>query len=177
MTARIIYAIYRHRKTDGRESNAGLGGSNEGLQVNASDFYRMFALGSLDSLLTLPLSTLVIVLNFVESRPSLDFYQGWTSIHSNWKPVLVPKSIWSMNKLTVGSLYWGEWINPFTAVIFFALFGMTQEARKRYQTIFRYLGRPFGVMQLEVTEDELPPVDFGSGRETGATNTSNTMTK
>lgn len=133
----------------------------------------MFALGSFDSLLTLPISTIQLAFDFAGSGTQFSFYQGWTFIHSNWEPVLVPKTIWSTNKWSVISVYWNGWTGPFTAVVFFSLFGLTPKARKTYIRFFRLLGRPFGVRKAESTEEVLPDVVFKSRRRTNATATTN----
>lgn len=138
-------------------------------EISQSDFYRMFALGSFDSLLTLPISTIQLAFDFAGSGTQFSFYQGWTFIHSNWEPVLVPKTIWSTNKWSVIAVYWNGWTGPFTAVVFFALFGLTPGARKGYRRLFDFLCRPFGVRKAESTEDVLPDVVFKSGRRTNAT--------
>lgn len=141
--------------------------------LNQSQFLRMFALGFFDSLITLPISITSLVANIINAGPHFKFYQGWSAVHSNWDPVLVPKNLWSMDKIVVFSVYWDDWINPFFALVFFTLFGLTPAARKGYRKFFSFLWSPFGVKQQEGTEEGLSAVVFNSERETHVTITSN----
>lgn len=143
------------------------------VELNHSQFFRMFALGCFDSFITLPISITGTVGNIVSSSPKLVFYQGWTAMHSDWEPIFIPRSIWSTDKLFVFALHWDEWINPFFALVFFALFGLTLGARKGYCKFLCFLVRPFGVRQADHTEESLPDVVFNSGRGTDASATSN----
>lgn len=142
-------------------------------ELNQSQFFRMFALGCFDSLITLPISLMTLVVNIAGNGPRFKFYQGWTAIHSGWEPLIVPKSIWSTSKWVVVSVHWDEWISPFWALVFFSLFGLTSEARQGYRGLFQFIGRPFGIKQRANTEEGLPDVVFQSGRGTNATLASN----
>lgn len=133
----------------------------------------MFALGCFDLIVTLPTGICNMVVSITELGPLFVFYPGWTFNHSDWQPESFPTSMWSTMKRTEFALHWDEWINPFYAVVFFALFGFTPEARKGYCRLFRFLMRPFGVRQAVTTEEGLPDVVFESGRGTNATVTSN----
>lgn len=141
--------------------------------LSQGHFYRMFALGCFDSFVTLPITVTNLASNIVHLGPLFNFYQGWVFIHSNWGPGSVPKSVWSTNKWTRISVYWNEWINPFFALAFFLLFGLSPEALKGYRRLFRFLGRPFGARQIDIVDESLPEVAFKSGRGTSATITSN----
>lgn len=140
-------------------------------ELSQSHLYRLFALGCFDLIVTLPIAVTNLVFNFI-SDPSFIFYQGWTLIHSDWEPALIPKSIWSADKVSASTVYWDEWINPFLALVFFALFGLTSEAREEYRKLFRFLRRPFAVRQADIKEEVLPEAVFECGRVTDATNIS-----
>lgn len=146
-------------------------------EIDQIEFLRMFALGCFDAFITLPINSMGLVINIVATSPLFTFYQGWTFIHSEWGPVLTPKSLWSTTKFGVFSVYWNEWINPFFALVFFALFGLTPGARKGYRTLFRALRRLFGAKQGGSTEEGLPDVVFKSGRGTNTTATSNVSSR
>lgn len=141
-------------------------------ELDQSHFFRMFALGCLDSLITLPIAILGLVTNIIGTGPFFRFYLGWTAIHSDWEPTLFPKSVWSIVRWNVYSLNWDKWINPFWALVFFSLFGLTPEAKKGYGRLFRYLRRPFGIRQVESTKESLPKM-FGHDGEANTTFTSN----
>lgn len=123
-------------------------------------------MGCFNSFITLPITFTGLVSNVIGSGPSFNFYQGWTFIHSSWEPVLVPNSIWASFKWSAFSVYWDEWVNPFFALVFFALFGLTPEAMKGYRNALRCLIRTFGVGQAESLK-ELP----GMFEDRGVTNT------
>lgn len=143
-------------------------------ELQASQFFRMFALGCFDAFITLPISIMSLVNNIVVTGPLFQFYQGWTFVHSDWEPLLAPTSAWSTSKWGVVSVYWDEWLSPFFALVFFALFGLTPEARNGYRRFFRFLRRPFGARQGISTEGVwLPDVVFKSGRGTKTTATTN----
>lgn len=142
-------------------------------ELHESQFFRMFALGCFDAFITLPISTTSLVANIELTGPPFPFYPGWTLVHSEWEPNSIPKTAWSTSKWNELSVYWDDWINPFFALVFFALFGLTPEARKGYRKFFRFLGRLFGSKQWESTEKGLPDAVFKSGRETNTIATSN----
>lgn len=161
-TAPIIYTFYQHR----REMSDLLDSFNA--ELNQSQFFRMFALGSLDTFITLPIAIIDMVANIIANIPEFSFYQGWSFIHSDWGIFLIPKSTWSTSKWGVASVHWNEWIGPFFALIFFALFGLTPEARKGYCKLFRLITGPYGAMrERNTTEEEFKDIVFK--RETSAT--------
>lgn len=149
-------------------------GSSE-TELNRSQFFRLFALGCFDSFITLPISFMALVTNIVGSGPLFNFYQGWSLIHSNWGPVFSPKSVWATLKWSIFSVYWDEWFNPFYALVFFALFGLTPEAREWYYKAFRCVSRPFGVQREESVKDLRGM--FEHGGVTNASATSNVSSR
>lgn len=146
--------------------NEYLGSNAEGM--SRSHFFRVLALGCFDTVITLPIGIEDLVGNIVVELPfGLELYQGWKTLHSDWAPILVPKSLWSMYTWDVFNLHWDEWINPFYALVFFTLFGLGPEARKGYRRFFRLLGRPFRAPpQSAETEEVLAKAVFRDGRGT-----------
>lgn len=136
--------------------------SGEGL--SQSHFYRMIALGCFDTFITLPVTIVVFVVSILHAKP-LEFYQGWTYTHSNWGPALVPKKSWSTDKWAVFTVHWGEWLMPFIALVFFALFGLTPEARGGYCRLLHRLCKPFFSTQANSKKEILPEAVFKSGRD------------
>lgn len=155
--------------------NEHLDGGNA--ELNESEFTRMFALGCFDSLIVLPISIAGVVSNIITTGPRFSFYQGWARIHSNWEPVQLSKSLWSSSKWSITSVYWNTWINAFYALVFFALFGLSPGARKAYRRLFRFIGKPFGVRQVDQAEVALPEPTFESVRGTNTTVTSNVSSR
>jgi len=166
-TPRIVHTFYRHR----REMNEYLGSSDEGL--SQSHFNRMLALGCFDILITLPIVIILLVVDIFASA-HFEFYQGWTYIHTEWEAALVPKSEWSATIWDRFLLRWDEWINPFFALVFFILFGLTPEARDGYRRLFRFLIKPLGVKSTAGTAEILPDAIFKDGKDLNETVTSNT---
>lgn len=140
-------------------------------ELNQSQFFQLFALGCFDSLIILPIGITSLAADIVDEGAQFKFYQGWSLIHSDWAPVLLPKRIWSTLGWNEFSVYWSEWINPFFALVFFTLFGLTPEARKGYRNCFHFLGSPLGVGQTTTSEEGLPEVVFKSGRGTNTADT------
>lgn len=142
-------------------------------KLSKSDFYRVFALGCFDVIITLPIAITNVVVSITELGPLFVFYPGWTYNHSDWYPESFPKSMWSTIKWSVLSVHWDEWVNPFYAVVFFVLFGLTAEARTGYRKFFRFLGGRFGIGKGDNTEEWLPDIVFEGGERTNVTVTSN----
>jgi len=161
----IIYSFYRRRK----EMKEYFDSSDEGL--SQSHIYRMLALGCFDTVITLPVTIVVLVVSILHAKP-FEFYQGWTYTHSNWGPALIPKNAWSTDKWAVFTVHWGEWLMPFIALVFFTLFGLTQAAKEGYRRLFRFLCKPFGTKQVVGTGEVLPEVVFKTGKQTTATSMS-----
>lgn len=140
-------------------------------EPSQSNFYRMLVLGCFESLITLPITITDLVVAIISLGPLFTFYQGWTFLHTGWEPILTPKSTWSTLKWSVFGVHWNEWINAFLSLVFFVLFGLTAEAKKRYRRFLLLLRKPFGVKQEGGTDE--PDVVFKSGRGTNATANSN----
>lgn len=150
-------------------------GADEGL--SQSHFNRMLALGCFDILITLPIVIILLVIDILDGG-NFEFYQGWTYIHTQWGAAPVPKSEWSATIWNRFLLRWDEWINPFYALVFFVLFGLTSEARNGYRRFFRFLGTPFRVERADSTaEDVLPDAIFKSGKDLNESYSSNTSSE
>lgn len=154
--------------------NEYLDSTGEGL--SQSHFNRMLALGCFDIFITLPIVIILLVIDILDGG-KFEFYQGWTYIHTQWEASPVPKSEWSATIWNRFLLRWDEWINPFYAVVFFLLFGLTPEARDGYRRVFHFLARPFRAQRANSTEDVLPDVIFKSGKDLHESITSNTSSE
>ena len=100
------------------------------------------ALGCIDVVLVLPLSILLLVQGYAGSP--LPFWPGWDVIHSDWGPVSVPADEWKPFPWDNFEVRWDEWINVLLAVIFFSLFGVTEEAVSNYRLAFLAAAKRFG---------------------------------
>ena len=157
--ARIIWAFYRHRK----EASEIL---SSGETETESDFWRIFTLGCLDIILTLPVGMINIVTTVLQqgrSSTPFVFYPGWTYIHSDWWPAYVPKNIWDNGGVwTRFAVHWDEWIDPFFSLLFFALFGLTRDARTQYSCLFWGSMKFFGVMPAPQKDKVTSTIEFHS---------------
>lgn len=138
MTAKIVFVFYRRH----RELNEFLASCTS---ISRGAYVRAMALGCLDALVTLPIVILNIVLAVLESMTPFVFYPGWSELHSNWTPLITPKSEWAPDFWGVFAIKWNEWISPFFALIFILLFGFTEEARSKYCSFFWFVVKPFGL--------------------------------
>jgi hypothetical protein len=133
--ARILFFFYRHSRE-----------ANTFLQTNGSisrpSYFRLLILGSLDILLTLPVGIIHLENEFKGLFPGfkLKFYDGWRAVHSNWGPASVSYSL----LVSVDGLI-PAWFEIALAIVIFALFGLTADARATYRQIFYAVGRPFGL--------------------------------
>lgn len=123
----------------------------------------MFALGCFDILVTLPVQILTLTNVSVGIGP-IRFWPGWSTIHSDWSPVLVPKSEWSSDPFSVWAVTWDKYLNSLNALIFFLLFGLTKEARSRYTRLFWAVVKPLGFkpsIKQEISEVAFASVNAG----------------
>ena len=116
--------------------------------VSRTNYYRIFALASIDVALTLPISIANIALDLAQAVNQighLPFYRGWTAVHTNWEPVSIShEEFLEAGKYYVAGTYFAYWTSPILAFVIFGLFGVTKEARASYwrviRTIFGWLG-------------------------------------
>ena len=120
--------------------------TNESSKVNYSRFYRAFALTSVDILLTIPLSIIVIYLDAVVQGPVLP-WTGWSDIHYNYSRVdTVPAFVWRNpvfarnhpTPLPWLRFYfaWNQWVYVFCTFVFIAIYGTTGEVVRYYVGLF-----------------------------------------
>ena len=151
--ARIIWAFYNRR----RELEKHL---EEDSSIDRPNYIRLLVLGCVDMLVTLPLTTI----NFVQEILSDDpvFWPGFATVHANFSTIpTTTKAQWEKSSLWVNFLIrFNEWVNPIWAIIFFAIFGLTSEARARYWRAFCWVAKPFGFKPKE--NPELSEVMFGT---------------
>lgn len=136
--------------------------------VNRLNYWGMIALGCLDSLVTLPLVSMGLMIDIRENP--FEFYQGWTFLHKDWKPLLIPKSVWvSSGFWGIFNVKWGECINPLFALIFFLLFGTTPQARARYSHVLWFIAKAFwynSPVKPETSDVVFVSVAFPDSRDT-----------
>ncbi|VDC01599.1 unnamed protein product [Peniophora sp. CBMAI 1063] len=115
--------------------------------VSRTNYFRILALASIDSLLTLPIGIATIVLDVEQtlSVGPMPFYFGWTYDHTDWQPEgFSYADTVAQGTSTVAQIYFIQWISPILAFVIFALFGVTSEARASYWRIICTIGGWFG---------------------------------
>ncbi|VDC06408.1 unnamed protein product [Peniophora sp. CBMAI 1063] len=121
---RVIWILYCQR----RDANEFLQSDNS---VSRTNYFRIFALASIDIFLTLPMGIVNIVLSIsgsISNTGSFPLYGGWTAIHTDWDPV----GIMAGAQLGGAQGYFSRWTSPVLAFAIFGLFGATREARASY---------------------------------------------
>lgn len=134
--------------------------------ISRGSYLRIMALGCFDVVIVLPLSILLLVQGY-EGAPIV-FWPGWKAIHSDWRPVSVPASEWKPFPWDNFEVRWDEWINVLLAVVFFALFGLTEEASHIYRNAFSAIGRRFGYSPVVKAEASAVVFDTRGGEATSA---------
>lgn len=127
--------------------------------VNHSSYLRILSLGCLDIFVTLPIGILGLVVDVKENV--IVFYTGWTELHTDWEPPGITKEMWSSTPFGTFDVKWNQWVNVFFALIYFALFGLTAEARAKYRRAFHFALRPIG-LNLTAEVSELSTINFSS---------------
>ena len=132
---------------------------SSGGSINHSAYFRVLALGCLDILVTLPIGILNLAVDIKENE--IVFYQGWSAIHTDWEPFGVTKRMWATTPFGTFDVKWNDWVSVYFALVFFALFGLTAEARAKYMRALYFVLQPLGIKPA-TKEPELSTVMFGS---------------
>ncbi|KAI0309274.1 pheromone A receptor-domain-containing protein [Amylostereum chailletii] len=155
----ILWHFYRHS----RQTNAFL---RTNASVNRAKYIRVFAIGCIDILLTLPIGFLIFATDIQNTvAGDIGFWPGWSSIHEDWdEPVPIPAAEWRSTRLSAFGTIWGEYINVVFALLFFALFGLTGDARAFYYHAFWTTAERCGWRRS--MKQDLPAIAFGSNINT-----------
>ena len=167
ISARTIQIFRRQRK----EINAFLQSNNS---VSRTNYYRIFALASIDVALTLPIGIANIALISAGSVIStgsvaevghLIFYQGWTAVHADWEPLSFSyEDLIEDGTPTVAQFYFSHWTSPVLAFAIFGLFGVNKEARASYWRALRTVLGWFGwtpAFLAGTANSTVQPMEFG----------------
>ena len=116
--------------------------------MSRTNYYRIFALASIDIALTLPIGIANIALTAagsVAQAGHLPFYRGWTFVHTDWEPVSYSyEELIEAGTTSVASQYFAYWTSPILAFAIFGLFGVDKEARASYWRVIRTVLGWFG---------------------------------
>ncbi|KAF5353484.1 hypothetical protein D9756_007950 [Leucocoprinus leucothites] len=101
-------------------------------------YFRLMALAMTDLLFIMPLATFVIWLNATSSP--LQPWIGWDDTHFDYSRVgQYPAILWRRQPRVLAAMEFNRWVVPVCALVFFAFFGVAEEARKNYILAFRKL--------------------------------------
>ncbi|THH19065.1 hypothetical protein EUX98_g8848 [Antrodiella citrinella] len=129
-----LHAFFKRRT----QFNAFL--SSKTSSLSFSRYFRLMALASTELMLTIPLSIFVIYLN--ATTEAVDPWVSWANTHAGFSRVdQLPASLWRQSHQLVIAQEFARWIYPACALIFFAYFGVADEARRHYSAAFRFVLR------------------------------------
>ena len=117
--------------------------TTSGAAFNRRGFTKVLALGLFDTLITFPLGILNIVIRAQQIHTS----DALSTKHATTREILtITSREWrSAGFGVVYSVRIDQWADPFFAVIFFCLFGLTEQKRAWYRDLFWSAMRRFGV--------------------------------
>jgi hypothetical protein len=105
--------------------------------MTMSRYFRLMALALTEMSLNMPLGILAIVLN---TRSKIEPWINWEDTHFDYGRVeQFPAVLWRNGSLEETQLELTRWLVPFCAFIFFAFFGFSEDARKRYTSVFKWI--------------------------------------
>jgi hypothetical protein len=103
-------------------------------RLTRSRYIRLMAISATEILGTIPLGTLNIVRN---AKLGVEPWRGWAYTHEHYSVVYqVPASVWKNEPDSVFSLEMYRWSLVLCAFLFFALFGVGEEARRHYRCVY-----------------------------------------
>ncbi|CAO1634154.1 unnamed protein product [Parajaminaea phylloscopi] len=117
---------------------------SSGSRLDQSRYLRMMAFCSVDMLLTVPFTVINLTLLLRESNGTLKPYTSWSDVHFDFGTVLpIPASAFG-TEVPASSFHrfnMTRWSAPIASFVFFALFGMTQDAMQEYRRVYRAISR------------------------------------
>ena len=121
-------------------------GHNSGITTHR--YFRLLAISVIEILCTVPLATYVVIYDAVVLpiypwRGLADLHYGFSRIDQ------YPISLWTTQPPIQRSIEINEWIVIGCAILYFLLFGLTEEARKHYKSAFILVA---GVVGLPTTK-------------------------
>ena len=125
--------LRKHRKTlcDFSSSN-----SNNG-NISYDQFWRWFLLVRLETVINLSIGVVTLAQHALTKNFALNIpYSSCTSIPFDFSFTATSfKGYWSPSSWSLFQVRWAEWQPVFSALLFFAVFGTTVEARKKMSEI------------------------------------------
>ena len=150
----MIFTYFRHN----RDLNGALA-SNASIDRNR--FLKLLVLGVFDVIITMPFAVMALAEDLLFDG-GLSFWLGWKAIHSDFSTIPTATSEeWKARGFwTIFEVRFYQWINPVFALAFFLLFGLTEQKRSWYRSIFWRAMKPFGFRPR--VDPVVSSIDFGS---------------
>ncbi|KZT69398.1 putative fungal pheromone GPCR, STE3-type [Daedalea quercina L-15889] len=115
--------------------------SNSALTTNR--YLRLMLLCCVEMALTVPLNVFSIYENNLDNP--IQPYVSWENVHYGFSLVeKFPAVLWMSNRAFYTSTELGRWVYPCSAILFFALFGFAEEARRNYSLAFWAIAKRIG---------------------------------
>ncbi|KAH9976612.1 fungal pheromone STE3G-protein-coupled receptor [Lactifluus volemus] len=132
-----IYHLYR-RKRQFKDMPVISSGSG----INRSIYIRLMLLSSVEILGTIPLGSYWI--SFAVKQ-GLRKWGSWADVHSHYSVIRqIPSIVWKHNYPSVVGLELTRWSLVLCAFLFFAFFGLAEEAWKHYRLVYTSLANRLG---------------------------------
>lgn len=110
--------------------------------ANRGRYVRLMTISSIEILGTVPLSTYYIV---ADVKIGIVPWKGWAHMHGHYSEVgQYAAFIWKNDHVATLDLELFRWSLVGCAFLFFALFGLSDEARERYYHLYKSLARRIG---------------------------------
>ena len=104
------------------------------VRLTRSRYIRMIVISAIEMLGTVPWATYYVV---KVAKMGVEPWKGWAYTHKNYSAVYqVPASIWKNIPGYVIALELFRWSLVLCAFLFFALFGVADEARRHYRCVY-----------------------------------------
>ena len=106
---------------------------------------------------------IVAIIEYLLEDDITGFWPGWKAIHSDFSTIpTVTSEEWKAGGFwTNFSARFYQWVNPIFALAFFLLFGLTEQKRSWYRSIFWRVVKPFGFRPR--VDPVASSIAFGSG--------------
>ncbi|EED83593.1 hypothetical fungal pheromone GPCR, STE3-type [Postia placenta Mad-698-R] len=114
--------------------------------LTTSRYFRLMLLCCVEMACTVPLGVFSIYINNVGVQ--IAPYVSWANAHYDFSFVeKFPAIIWMSSQPFYISVQMGRWIYPGSCLLFFALFGFAEEARRNYELAFWAVAKCFGAQR------------------------------
>ncbi|KAG9227017.1 hypothetical protein CCMSSC00406_0008989 [Pleurotus cornucopiae] len=133
-----VYGVLNVRVLYSRQSELKRLLSAGNITIDFSEYYRLFCLGTIDAIFTIPLATwtMYTLMTHTPFRPWI-----WADVKLNYNSIwLLPRPYWESYSSVQFKV--GQWFNVLCALVFFAFFGCSKEARARYRRVILWTIKP-----------------------------------